>query len=108
MFRIGIDVGGQFDSCFSFFLLLTPKSGTNTDAVVLGDAQDVLAENAIVAWEKSATTADVTEGIAKALGAVIEKSQVARKDIAYVSIGTTVSFYLVPKSVFFVDLISTS
>ncbi|KLO06736.1 DUF917-domain-containing protein [Schizopora paradoxa] len=72
MFRIGIDVGG-----------------TNTDAVVLSDAQDVLAENAIVAWEKSPTTANVTEGIAKALGAVIEKSEISIKDIAYVSIGTT-------------------
>jgi len=68
-FRIGIDVGG-----------------TNTDAVVLGD---VHADTAIVAWEKSPTTADVTEGIANALSAVIETSKVSTTDIAYVSIGTT-------------------
>lgn len=73
-FRIGIDVGG-----------------TNTDAVILGDAQDhPNSDTAIVAWEKSPTTANVTDGIAKALGAVIDTSKVSAKDIAYVSIGTTV------------------
>jgi len=72
-FRIGIDVGG-----------------TNTDAVILGDAQDhPNSDTAIVAWEKSPTTANVTDGIAKALGAVIDTSKVSAKDIAYVSIGTT-------------------
>ncbi len=65
--------------------------GTNTDAVVLGD---VHADTAIVAWEKSPTTADVTEGIANALSAVIETSKVSTKDIAYVSIGTTVSYFI--------------
>jgi N-methylhydantoinase A/oxoprolinase/acetone carboxylase beta subunit len=63
--RIGVDVGG-----------------TNTDAVLL-DGQ------AVVAWTKQPTTANVTGGITSALRAILDGSRVAASDITAVMIGTT-------------------
>ncbi|MCC7273629.1 MAG: hydantoinase/oxoprolinase family protein [Alphaproteobacteria bacterium] len=65
MTKIGIDVGG-----------------TNTDALVLDGA-------AVVAAAKTATTADVTGGIAKALRLVLAQPGVERGAIEAVIIGTT-------------------
>ncbi len=63
--RIGVDVGG-----------------TNTDAVLMDGA-------AVVSATKTPTTANVSEGIAKALRAVIEDSGIDRAAIDGVMIGTT-------------------
>ncbi len=63
--RIGVDVGG-----------------TNTDAVLMDGA-------AVVSSTKTPTTANVSEGIAKALRAVIEDSGIDRAKIDGVMIGTT-------------------
>ena len=63
--RIGVDVGG-----------------TNTDAVLMDGA-------AVVSSTKTPTTANVSEGIAKALRAVIEDSGIDRATIDGVMIGTT-------------------
>jgi len=51
-------------------------------------------DSGIVSWEKSATTPDVTDGIANVLQAVLSNANVSTDDIAYVSIGTTVSGFL--------------
>ncbi len=64
-YRIGIDVGG-----------------TNTDAVLMNHDQ-------VVATTKQPTTEDVTTGIEKALGTVLETSGVATSEILGVMIGTT-------------------
>jgi N-methylhydantoinase A/oxoprolinase/acetone carboxylase beta subunit len=63
--RIGIDVGG-----------------TNTDAVLM-DGEQVLAA------VKSATTADVTDGIVAALAGLSEQRRFEPSDVAAVMIGTT-------------------
>ena len=63
--RIGVDVGG-----------------TNTDAVLMDGA-------AVVSSTKTPTTANVSEGIAKALRTVIEDSGIDRATIDGVMIGTT-------------------
>jgi len=65
-FRLGIDVGG-----------------TNTDAVILDAADQV------VASVKSPTTADVTTGIVNALQAVLTASRLPPAAIAYAMLGTT-------------------
>lgn len=66
IYRIGIDVGG-----------------TNTDAVLLDEEFNVIAET------KSPTTTDVSEGIYKAMGEVIRASGVPRSKIKYAMLGTT-------------------
>lgn len=66
IYRIGIDVGG-----------------TNTDAVILDDEFNVIAET------KSPTTTDVSEGIYKAMEQVISASGVPRSQIKYAMLGTT-------------------
>lgn len=63
--RVGIDVGG-----------------TNTDAVVM-DGRNV------VAWVKSPTTADVSSGVAAAIGEVLRKAGLAPGAVSSVMIGTT-------------------
>ena len=63
--RIGVDVGG-----------------TNTDAVLMDGTK-------VVSSTKTPTTANVSEGIAKALRAVIEDSGIDRATIDGVMIGTT-------------------
>jgi N-methylhydantoinase A/oxoprolinase/acetone carboxylase beta subunit len=65
-YRLGIDVGG-----------------TNTDAVVLGRADQVLAK------AKVPTTPDVTSGIVAALDAVIADSRVDASRITHAMLGTT-------------------
>src|SRR6266540_5003337 len=65
-FRLGIDVGG-----------------TNTDAVILDAADQV------VASVKSLTTADVTIGIVNALQAVLTASRFPPAAIHYAMLGTT-------------------
>ncbi|KAH8112959.1 DUF917-domain-containing protein [Phellopilus nigrolimitatus] len=70
-YRIGVDVGG-----------------TNTDAVILRCSSESTTD-AIVAWNKSPTSPDVTDGIASALKAVLQQSQIEKDDIVYISIGTT-------------------
>ncbi len=65
-FRLGIDVGG-----------------TNTDAVILDTADQV------VASVKSPTTADVTTGIVNALQAVLTASRLPPAAIRYAMLGTT-------------------
>ena len=73
--RIGIDVGG-----------------TNTDAVLLEDADGPARAGAagttVVAAVKTPTTADVTTGIARALTELVERAPSAR-DAGAVMIGTT-------------------
>jgi N-methylhydantoinase A/oxoprolinase/acetone carboxylase beta subunit len=64
--RIGIDVGG-----------------TNTDAVVLDET------NAVLAWTKQATTADVTTGLGHAVSAVLDELGPRRTRVGRVMLGTT-------------------
>lgn len=64
--RIGIDVGG-----------------TNTDAVVLDQA------NTILAWTKQPTTPDITTGLDHALAAVLAEIGDRSADVGRVMLGTT-------------------
>lgn len=64
--RIGIDVGG-----------------TNTDAVVLGP------DDGLLAWTKQPTTTDVTGGIDAALGEVLRQLGPDRTRVGHVMLGTT-------------------
>ncbi|MDQ1628191.1 MAG: hypothetical protein QOI54_1935 [Actinomycetota bacterium] len=63
--RIGVDVGG-----------------TNTDAVVIEDGR-------LIAWHKSPTTEDVTEGIVTAVAEVLKASGRGADHVSAVMIGTT-------------------
>ncbi|MFJ5622842.1 ROK family protein [Peribacillus loiseleuriae] len=66
IYRIGIDVGG-----------------THTDAVLLDQNNQVLAET------KSATTEDVATGIYNAMKIIIDEANVPREQIKYAMLGTT-------------------
>ena len=64
--RIGVDVGG-----------------TNTDAVLLDDALQVVAK------VKTPTTADIDEGLATALGLLLAESHLPPESVSHVMLGTT-------------------
>lgn len=66
MYRLGIDVGG-----------------TNTDAVILDEAKNVIAEI------KQPTTKDIYEGIDAAIHSILSESGVDPKQIAQAMLGTT-------------------
>lgn len=72
LYRIGVDVGG-----------------TNTDAAIL----DIRAANepgrGVLASHKASTTADITSGIEAAIAAVLKASQVDKRRVLSVTIGTT-------------------
>ncbi|KAH9844578.1 Hydantoin utilization protein A [Teratosphaeria destructans] len=72
MFRVGVDVGG-----------------TNTDCVILNPEEANLSGRGIKSAFKTPTTADVTEGITRAIEGAISKSAISRDEIAAVMIGTT-------------------
>lgn len=65
-YRLGIDVGG-----------------TNTDAVILDEA------NLLIAKAKTPTTEDVTGGIVKALDLVLGSAEIDLAQISYAMLGTT-------------------
>lgn len=65
-YRMGIDVGG-----------------TNTDAVVIDDNEQVIAET------KKPTTEDVSDGIYGAMREVLQKANVHRSHVRYAMLGTT-------------------
>lgn len=65
-YRLGIDVGG-----------------TNTDAVILDDTDEPIAET------KTPTSEDVTSGILSALDDVLAQSAVSVDDLSHVMLGTT-------------------
>lgn len=56
--------------------------GTNTDAVLIDGAE-------VIATTKQPTTADVSSGVANAIGAILSHSRVPHARIASVTIGTT-------------------
>ncbi|KAI0476256.1 hypothetical protein GGR56DRAFT_693571 [Xylariaceae sp. FL0804] len=70
--RIGVDVGG-----------------TNTDGVILDPTDAAGASRGIVAWKKSSTTPDPSDGIDAVIRAMFAESGVAAADVASVTIGTT-------------------
>ena len=73
MYRIGVDVGG-----------------TNTDAAIVDiTAADSASDRGVRASNKTPTTVDVTSGIHTVIEKVLADSQVDRKDVLSVSIGTT-------------------
>jgi N-methylhydantoinase A/oxoprolinase/acetone carboxylase beta subunit len=65
-YRLGIDVGG-----------------TNTDAVILDDADEPIGK------KKTPTTEDVTSGIVNALDDVLARTSVSADDLSHVMLGTT-------------------
>ncbi|KAH8692115.1 hypothetical protein BGW36DRAFT_303736 [Talaromyces proteolyticus] len=71
-YRIGVDVGG-----------------TNTDCAIIDVTATDNPSRGVCASCKTPTTTDVTSGIYTAIVNVLAKSQVNRKDVQSVSIGTT-------------------
>lgn len=69
--RVGVDVGG-----------------TNTDSVLIDLAHPSEPDKAILAWHKTPTTPDPSDGIKTALGSLL-KSTNRKSDIVSVAIGTT-------------------
>uniref|UniRef100_A0A060T268 ARAD1C22924p n=1 Tax=Blastobotrys adeninivorans TaxID=409370 RepID=A0A060T268_BLAAD len=71
---IGVDVGG-----------------TNTDSVLLDPNEFDQEHRGVLAWNKSVTTNDVSEGIEAAIAKLLDESThtVNRSDVAAVAIGTT-------------------
>ncbi|KAI8263469.1 putative D-/L-hydantoinase subunit A [Colletotrichum sp. SAR 10_77] len=70
--RIGVDVGG-----------------TNTDGVVLDPSRASEPDKGIVAWHKSPTTTNPSDGINNAIVTMFESSKIEPSEIASVTIGTT-------------------
>ncbi|KAH6869763.1 hypothetical protein B0T10DRAFT_593248 [Thelonectria olida] len=70
--RIGVDVGG-----------------TNTDGVILDPTRPSEANRGIVAWKKSSTTKNPSDGINKVIRDMFESSGIDPRDVASVTIGTT-------------------
>lgn len=72
MYRIGCDVGG-----------------TNTDAAIL-DTNCLQDESkGVLATFKTPTTADVTDGIKTAIEEILNRSQIDRRKVLNVAVGTT-------------------
>lgn len=71
-YRIGVDVGG-----------------TNTDAAVIDITATDTPSRGVCASGKTPTTVDVTSGIHTVIENVLAKSEVDRKDVLSVAIGTT-------------------
>jgi N-methylhydantoinase A/oxoprolinase/acetone carboxylase beta subunit len=72
--RIGVDVGG-----------------TNTDGAIIDPARASEPDKGILAWHKTATTADPSDGINEAIAALLRGASVAdpAAQVASVTIGTT-------------------
>lgn len=70
--RIGVDVGG-----------------TNTDGVVLDPSRASEPDKGIIAWHKSPTTTNPSEGINNAIVTMFESTKIDPSEIASVTIGTT-------------------
>ncbi len=70
--RIGIDVGG-----------------TNTDGVVIDPTRASEPEKGILAWHKTPTTPNPSDGIRQVMQAMIRSNGVMPSEIATVTIGTT-------------------
>ncbi len=70
--RIGIDVGG-----------------TSTDGVVIDPARASEPEKGILAWPKTPTTPNPSDGIRQVMQAMIRSNGVMPSEIATVTIGTT-------------------
>jgi len=72
MYRIGCDVGG-----------------TNTDAAILDTSCLQDESKGVLATFKTPTTANVTDGIKKAIEEVVKQSQIDRRRVLNVAVGTT-------------------
>ncbi|KAI1342520.1 hypothetical protein F5Y15DRAFT_307493 [Xylariaceae sp. FL0016] len=70
--RIGVDVGG-----------------TNTDGVILDPTRSAGADRGIVAWKKSSTTRNPSDGINNVINEMFQESSIDPQDVASVTIGTT-------------------
>ncbi|KAF3013046.1 hypothetical protein E8E14_009801 [Neopestalotiopsis sp. 37M] len=70
--RIGVDVGG-----------------TNTDGVILDPSRSQESDRGIVAWRKSSTTKNPSDGINNVISEMFRESNVNPEDVASVTIGTT-------------------
>ena len=70
--RIGVDVGG-----------------TNTDGALIDPARASEPDKGILAWHKTATTADPSDGINEAIAALLSSASVDPTQVASVTIGTT-------------------
>ncbi|KAF3048398.1 hypothetical protein E8E12_011764 [Didymella heteroderae] len=70
--RIGVDVGG-----------------TNTDGVVLDLSRSAEPNRGIIAWKKSSTTKNPSDGINNVIRDMFEQSSIVPQDVASVTIGTT-------------------
>ncbi|KAJ7886750.1 hypothetical protein B0H13DRAFT_2043932, partial [Mycena leptocephala] len=72
VFRIGVDVGG-----------------TNTDGVLLDPSATSQANKGILAWHKSPTTSNPSQGIETVITTLLRTARIDAREVASVTIGTT-------------------
>jgi N-methylhydantoinase A/oxoprolinase/acetone carboxylase beta subunit len=72
VFRIGVDVGG-----------------TNTDGVLLDPSATSQANKGILAWHKSPTTSNPSQGIETVITTLLRTAKIDAREVASVTIGTT-------------------
>lgn len=65
------------------------RSRTNTDGVVLDLTRSAEPDRGIVAWKKSSTTKNPSDGINSVIKDMFEQSNIVPQDVASVTIGTT-------------------
>lgn len=67
------------------------RPGTNTDCALLELGKEKETGRGVIAWRKTRTTPNVTDGIATALQTVLNESRIDCDDILSIAIGTTAS-----------------
>ncbi|CUM68153.1 uncharacterized protein PRCAT00005870001 [Priceomyces carsonii] len=71
------------------YLVGVDVGGTNTDSVLLDVSQINCDNRGVLAWNKSSTTSDVSNGIETAIDKLFESGEFSKKDVVSVTIGTT-------------------
>lgn len=74
--------------CFRNTVLTTVNS-TNTDGVILDPSRSSEPDRGIVAWKKSSTTQNPSDGINNVISDMFRESNIDPKNVASVTIGTT-------------------
>jgi N-methylhydantoinase A/oxoprolinase/acetone carboxylase beta subunit len=76
-------------SCQDIGINLTIHNSTNTDGVILDPSRSSESDRGIVAWKKTSTTRNPSDGINNVISDMFHKSNIRPQDVASVTIGTT-------------------
>lgn len=75
------------DASRPYFVIGVDVGGTNTDSVLLDTTKS--GTDAVIAWNKTATAANVTAGVTKTLENLLQSGPDVSKNVAAVTVGTT-------------------